>query len=250
MNGDDERVAAHCPNCGAEYRAGFTVCADCGFQLEPGPTPEQRLGVIEIVHVNSETDAPTGTLDKPVDLFGDEEQPIRLVLCRLVDDDARDLVDLLERQGIGARLGQHEPEGITQVMIHAFRLPEAQATLVEFLGTGEPLDEPFEVPRDAATDASGPSNAWDQANARVWGDEPRSPGAEAADTTEEEEFVPLLSIDIAAAHHQAARLAAEGIDSKVVIASGALETDPSAKVDVLVPSDDLDEARRLLGLVL
>jgi hypothetical protein len=250
MNGDGEPIAGHCPNCGAEYRAGFTVCADCGFQLEPGPTPEQRLGVIEIVHANPEIDEPTGSRDKPMDLFGDEEQPIRLVLCRLYDDDARDLVELLERQGIGARLGQREPEGITQVMIHAFRLPEAQATLVEFLGTGEPLDEPFEVPRDATIDAGGPPNAWDQANARVWGDDPRSPGTEAADTAEEEDFVPLLSIDIAAAHHQAARLAAEGIDSKVVIPSEALETDPSVKVDLLVPSDDLDEARRLLGLVL
>ena len=250
MNGDDERVAAHCPNCGAEYRTGFTVCADCGFDLVPGPAPETRPGVIEIVHADPETDEPTATPDKPVDLFGDEEQPIRLVLCRLYDDDARDLVDLLERQGIGARLGHHEPEGVTQVMIHAFRLPEAQATLVEFLGTGEPLDEPFEVPRDATIDAGGPPNAWDQANARVWGDELRSPVAEAANTAEEEDFVPLLSIDIAAAHHQAARLAAEGIDSKVVIPSEALETDPSVKVDLLVPSEDLDEARRLLGLVL
>ncbi|HJP65760.1 MAG TPA: hypothetical protein VKA30_05585 [Actinomycetota bacterium] len=34
---DADAAAAHCPNCNAEYRAGFTHCADCGVELEPGP---------------------------------------------------------------------------------------------------------------------------------------------------------------------------------------------------------------------
>ena len=37
---DDPDVASHCPTCGAEYRAGFDVCADDGTRLEPGPAPE------------------------------------------------------------------------------------------------------------------------------------------------------------------------------------------------------------------
>ena len=33
-------AAAHCPTCGAEYRAGFDTCADDGTRLVPGPVPE------------------------------------------------------------------------------------------------------------------------------------------------------------------------------------------------------------------
>jgi hypothetical protein len=32
-------VGGHCPVCGQEYRPGFTVCADDGTPLEPGPAP-------------------------------------------------------------------------------------------------------------------------------------------------------------------------------------------------------------------
>jgi hypothetical protein len=38
------RPAAHCPNCGAEYRSGFDTCADCGVPLEPGPAPQDPEG--------------------------------------------------------------------------------------------------------------------------------------------------------------------------------------------------------------
>lgn len=37
---NDEQAAAHCPTCGAEYRAGFDVCADDGTPLDPGPAPD------------------------------------------------------------------------------------------------------------------------------------------------------------------------------------------------------------------
>jgi hypothetical protein len=40
---DDESlntVGGHCPTCGQEYRPGFTVCADDGTELVPGPAPE------------------------------------------------------------------------------------------------------------------------------------------------------------------------------------------------------------------
>lgn len=33
-------AAAHCPECGAEYRPGFDTCADDGTRLVPGPVPE------------------------------------------------------------------------------------------------------------------------------------------------------------------------------------------------------------------
>jgi hypothetical protein len=36
---DDESSYSHCPNCLAEYRAGFDTCADCGIPLVHGPAP-------------------------------------------------------------------------------------------------------------------------------------------------------------------------------------------------------------------
>jgi hypothetical protein len=37
---DLNAVGGHCPRCGAEYRPGFHVCADCDIPLVPGPAPE------------------------------------------------------------------------------------------------------------------------------------------------------------------------------------------------------------------
>jgi hypothetical protein len=34
---DLNAVGGHCPRCGAEYRPGFTTCADCDVPLLPGP---------------------------------------------------------------------------------------------------------------------------------------------------------------------------------------------------------------------
>lgn len=45
-DGVDE-AASHCPNCLAEYRAGFTTCADCGVELAPGPAPAEPAEDIE-----------------------------------------------------------------------------------------------------------------------------------------------------------------------------------------------------------
>lgn len=220
-------------------------------ELEPGSAPETRPGVIEIVRTDQQPDGATGADDDPQDLFATEEHPRRLVLCRLYDDDARDLVDLLERQGIGARLGPHGTEGTTQVLIHDARLPDAQAVMADFLGADQPLDEPVEAAGEAAREMSESLDAWDQANTRLWGETERPPGSGGdADANVDEEFVLLMSTNVVDAHHQAARLSAEGIDVKIWMPNEGPETDPSMKVDLSVPSEDLDEARRLLGLVL
>lgn len=214
-------------------------------------TPQELPGVIEIVRADPEADVTPGGKDEAQDLFAAEEHPRRLILCTLYDDDARDLVDLLERQGVGARLGHREPDGTTQILIHDIRLPEAQATLADFLGTDEPLEEPVEA-ADDATDPGAAPNAWGQANTEVWGDPGPSPGSQGNPDPEatDDEFVLVMSTGLADAHHQAARLSAEGIDVKIWMPNEAVETDPSLRVDLLVASDDLDDARRLLGLVL
>ena len=42
-----------CPQCNAEYREGFTRCADCDVELvaPPPPPPEDHRGEIELVKV-------------------------------------------------------------------------------------------------------------------------------------------------------------------------------------------------------
>jgi hypothetical protein len=86
----------------------------------------------------------------------------------------------------------------------------------------------------------------------VWGDAGHpSDSGEGVDAVDaDDDFVLLMSTYIADAHHQAARLSAEGIDSKIWMPGADLETDPTLKVDLLVSGEDLDDARRLLGLVL
>ena len=41
-DGGIDEVGAHCPKCEAEYRPGFTTCADCGVPLVPGPAASPR----------------------------------------------------------------------------------------------------------------------------------------------------------------------------------------------------------------
>lgn len=46
-----------CPNCKAEYRAGFTICADCGLPLEKKPHAENDIqhegAIIKLVYLVS-----------------------------------------------------------------------------------------------------------------------------------------------------------------------------------------------------
>jgi len=49
----------YCPQCGVEYREGFTECADCGVRLAAGTPPpetpvpfEPRLGLAVVLETN------------------------------------------------------------------------------------------------------------------------------------------------------------------------------------------------------
>jgi hypothetical protein len=115
----DPDAAAHCPRCGAEYRAGFDRCADCGVELVPGPAP-----------------IPKPTLSKPVD------HPDVVTLCRLYFYDARLLVGALQAAGIRAGTTDYEnrylPLGVTlsstyEVLVEKDQLDEARRVAAEVL---------------------------------------------------------------------------------------------------------------------
>ena len=49
----------YCPQCGIEYRDGFTECSDCGVPLLSGPAPEPpadrfdpELGLVVVLETN------------------------------------------------------------------------------------------------------------------------------------------------------------------------------------------------------
>jgi hypothetical protein len=74
-----------------------------------------------------------GPSDEPADLFEQEERPpTRLLLVVMVEDDAPDLIAMLEAEGVGARLGQRTDDGGVEVLVHDRNLPAAQAVLVDF----------------------------------------------------------------------------------------------------------------------
>jgi hypothetical protein len=115
----DPDAAAHCPRCGAEYRAGFDRCADCGVELVAGPAP-----------------IPKPTLSKPVD------HPDVVTLCRLSFLDARLLVGALQAAGIRAGSSDYEKpwrypqwayESMFDVLVEKDQLDEARRVATEVL---------------------------------------------------------------------------------------------------------------------
>ena len=69
--GDDSlnTVGAHCPTCGQEYRPGFTVCADDGTDLVPGPAP------VPDEDTESDEEAPRGVARTDVPDLSSEHGP-------------------------------------------------------------------------------------------------------------------------------------------------------------------------------
>ena len=226
--------ATHCPRCFAEYRAGVSVCPDDGTQLEAGPSPnfgpsfdaepvEPARGTIEIVRL-----APTG-VDPDVSegddpgaeaggeaggLFEREAHPREVILAIIASEDAADFVATLEAQGVGARLGDAtENEGV-EVVIHDINLAEAQAILVEYTGDPSLVD-------DIGTDD---------------------------DDDTHDSLARVATGGVGGLGAQAERLSSEGIDVRLEVPGpGGDQGDMGA---LWVARDDLDQARRILGIVI
>jgi len=219
-------AVVHCPDCGAEYRAGYTICTDCGGLLEPGPTPHgfedrpadadgDRVAGASFAHRADTEDAGGRGLS---DLFEREERPPkRLILAVMVEEDAPGLIEALAAEGIGTRLGERTEDGGVEVLIHDTNLAAAQAVLVEYTG------DPSLV--DAVVEAE-----------------------DAAEGGDDDPFVEVASGVLTGMATQLERLRDAAIEVRVETVTG---DDPARATGALmVPSDDLERARAVLGITL
>jgi hypothetical protein len=262
VSGDANRAVASCPSCGAEYRAEFDTCRDCGVALRPldegaGGTENVRRGTIEVVEradavAGDAEDAPADAPDAvdadddPSDLFYAEEHPVRIVLARLDPLDAADVAERLEKAGIGARVAAPDENGWAPVVIHDTCLPEAQAILAEMgLGAAETIDEED----DPDEHEELPEDAWARTNRRVWGagdDSAPTGDADGAAPVDADPFVPVASFFAADARAGAERLADAGIDVRIVVdRSGASSV---GRAELRVRPDRLHDAGRILHI--
>jgi hypothetical protein len=153
----------HCPVCSTEYPSGTSICMNDSSILVDGPAAggadaddgsdggdertgdlddqDGRIGRLEVVAMDEGPDAPS-------DLFASEERPRRILLAVMVPEDAPDLIERLEDEGIGARLGEPTDDGGVEVLIHEQNVQEAQAILVDFTGDPSLADDIGALPGD------------------------------------------------------------------------------------------------------
>src|SRR3989442_630654 len=122
----------------------------------------------------SDEGAPRGTIEvvqrpgmgdgegQDPDLFEREEHPTRIVLAVIETEDAPDLIDALEAEGIGARLGEPTSDDGVEVLVHDTNVPNAQAILVEFTGDATLVDDVDLDPQPSPDGSERPDDGWAQ----------------------------------------------------------------------------------------
>ena len=199
----------HCPNCLAEYRSWSTTCLDCGTMLVPGPAPAPEDVEPGRLEV-VERDEGSGV---EVDRFALEEQPV--VLTSMIEEDVEAFLDALDEEEIGARRGDPTGDGGVEIVVHASNLIDAQAVLVEFTGDISLVD-------DIAVDPDQGGAASDLA-VLTW--------------------MRLDDVGV-----QANRLREAGVDVRIELPNGSERASPAAQATILVPAEELDRAREILGI--
>jgi hypothetical protein len=117
-------VGGHCPRCGAEYRPGFTTCADCGVPLVPGPAPEN------------------GPWNRPPEEKRTNDDPDVESVATLPYEEAWLLAGRLRADGIEAHVFPDDlpaPFGraltpTADVLVHTSRLDEARRVVERYRG--------------------------------------------------------------------------------------------------------------------
>ena len=200
----------HCPNCLAEYGSWSTTCLDCGRILVPGPSPaSQDVEPGRLEVVEREAGSDVDAVDR----FALEVQPV--VLTSMIEEDVDAFLAALEDEEIGARRGDPTGDGGVEIVVHAANLIDAQAVLVEFTGDISLVD-------DIAVDPDQGGAASDLAVV-TW--------------------MRLSDVGV-----QANRLREAGVDVRLELPDEAERTSPAAPAAILVPVEDLDRAREILGI--
>jgi hypothetical protein len=207
-----EQSHSHCPNCLAEYRSGFTICTNCGSLLVPGPSPTTAGDDGGELRPGEVAVVRAGEPAADEDRFALEELPI--VLTTMVDEDVDEFLAALEDQEIGARRGAASSDGGVEIVVHAANLIDAQAVLVEFTGEVSLLD-------DVAVDPDAADDDW----------------------------AVVTWVSLRDAGVQANRLRDHGLDLRMELPT-APEDAPAGQAALLVAVDDLEDARRILGIEL
>ena len=112
-----------CPSCGAEFRAGFTVCNTCGVDLvstiEREPEPTTR--------VKSEAQHDTDESDEPLRLLGTfTDESTAALVRRLLDEGGIPSVSL---GGHGPQIGSCKP---WQILIDEDYVEAARETVASY----------------------------------------------------------------------------------------------------------------------
>lgn len=199
----------HCPNCLAEYGSWSTTCLDCGTMLVPGPSPAPE----EIEPGRLEVVEGNRGSGGEDDRFALEEQP--MVLTSMVEEDVDAFLGALDEEEIGARRGDLRGDGGVEIVVHAANLIDAQAVLVEFTGDISLVD-------DIAVD-------------------PDREGVES-------DLAVVTSMRLGDVGVQANRLREAGVDVRLELPNEEERGSPAAQATILVPVEDLDRAREILGI--
>jgi hypothetical protein len=202
----------HCPNCLAEYGAWSTTCVDCGSLLVAGASPAQEEAEGGRIEViERDESSATGSLDR----FALEVEPV--VLTSMVREDVDAFLAALDEEEIGARREEPTGDGGIEIVVHAANLMDAQAVLVEFTGDISLVD-------DIAVDPDRDGAASDMAIV-TW--------------------TRLNDVGV-----QANRLREGGVDVRIELPDETERASPAAQAAILVPVEELDRARAILGIAL
>ena len=205
----------HCPNCLAEYGAWSTICLNCGSVLAAGPSPahEERAEVEPgTVEVMERAEhSATGSLDR----FALEEEAV--MLTSMIEGDADAFLAALDGEEIGARRGEPTGDGGVGIVVHAANLIDAQAVLVEFTGDVRLVDEIAVDPEQDRAASDMAVVTWTRLH------------------------------DVGA---QANRLREGGVDVRIELPDGAERGSSAAQAAIMVPVEELDRAREILGIEL